>query len=178
MTTGIFMAAANLFQSVSLSQFFIFFLYIMVGGGVYYALKTYLPKMAEAKMKSIEEEQKRTVIMEDGLGELKSISQANSAAITGFNQTMLMLNQTFEKVSDKLYSHDEKSDNICAQIIEVKDELEALKHVSPNEDTMLRIHNRIDNIDQNGADKNDVGIIISKLDQIQDAVSEIRGSLR
>ena len=102
--------------------------------------------------------------------------KANTETIRELSQTIIMLNQTFEKVSDKLYSHDERTSYIGQMITEVKDGVNDIKETSPSGKTIDRLHERIDKLVENSehnASKEDIKIVVDKMDKIHEVVNQI-----
>lgn len=116
-------------------------------------------------------------LAEKAFQEFDVMLKTNTETIKDLGQAIQILNQTFEKVSDKLYSHDEKATYFNQVLNEVKDDLDELCDRAPSAGTIGRIHARIDEIAREGASKSDVKIIVDKLDQIGQTISQVHGKI-
>ena len=101
------------------------------------------------------------------------ILRSNTDVIEGFNRSISMLDDTLEKVSDKLYAHDAESKVIHENVKSVDTQVGRLKESLPDMNDMNRLQQRIDDV----ASKEDIKIIISKLDQLMEPIMEIKGKI-
>ena len=174
---GMLATVADLYQRVSFIDSFIFFLYCLIGSAVYFFFRVYLPQRSKERERELKNEQKRMELTEKAFQELEVMLRSNTETIKDFSQAISILNQTFEKVSDKLYSHDEKAVYTNQILTEMKGELDALKEKAPSSDAINRIHSRLDDLARDGASKRDVKMIVDKLDQVNQTVHQISGKI-
>ena len=171
-----FATVVELYQKISLIDSFIFFLYCLIGSGAYFFLKVYGPQKLKEHEEEIKNEKRKVELVEKAFQQLGSMMKANTETIRELSQTIIMLNQTFEKVSDKLYSHDERTSYIGQMITEVKDGVNDIKETSPSGKTIDRLHERIDKLVENSehnASKEDIKIVVDKMDKIHEVVNQI-----
>ena len=173
----VFVAASELFQNVSLLDSFIFLIYCIIVAFIYFFVKVYLPQRIEDRKLELEHEQKRTELMADAVSEIRAMIQSNTESLKNFNMAISTLNQTFEKVSDKLFSHDARSAHIDESLKEMRQDIGHLVDRSPSDGSLNRIHTRLDDIGASVADKGDIKMVVDKLDIIQHSVAEIKGKL-
>jgi len=136
-----------------------------------------MPQRLKERKTELENEKQKMVLAEKAFQELDGMLKANTETIKDLGQTISILNQTFEKVSDKLHSHDEKASYMNQTLREVKDDLDVIRDNTPTAGTIGRIHDRIDNVSKDMATKTDVKLIVDKVDQIGQAVHEINGKI-
>ena len=173
----IFTTVADLYQKLSFIDSFIFFLYCLIGSGIYFFFRIYMPQRLKEREVELDNETQKMQLAEKAFQELDGMLKANTETIKDLGQTIMVLNQTFEKVSDKLYSHDEKATYMNQTLREVKDDLDVIRDNTPTAGTIGRIHDRIDNIAKDMATKSDVKLIVDKVDQIGQAVHEMNGKI-
>ena len=174
---GMFATVADLYQKVSFIDSFIFFLYCLIGSAIYFFFRIYMPQRLKEREREFKNEQKRLELTERAFQELEVMLRSNTETIKDFSQAISVLNQTFEKVSDKLYSHDERTAYTNQVLSEVRDGLDALKEKAPTSEAMNRIHTRLDDLAREGASKSDVKMIVDKLDQVNQTVHQISGKI-
>ena len=174
---AMFTTVAELYQKLSFIDSFIFFLYCLIGSGIYFFFRIYMPQRLKERKTELENEKQKMELAEKAFQELDGVLKANTETIKDLGQTITILNQTFEKVSDKLYSHDEKATYMNQTLREVKDDLDVIRDNTPTAGTIGRIHDRIDNIAKDMATKSDVKLIVDKVDQIGQAVHEMNGKI-
>ena len=168
---------AELYQKLSFIDSFIFFLYCLIGSGIYFFFRVYMPQRLKERDAEIKNEQRKMALAEKAFQELDVMLKSNTETIKDLGQAIMILNQTFEKVSDKLYSHDEKTTYINQILTEVKDDLSIIRDKSPSADAINRIHARIDDIAKDSASKTDIKLIVDKVDSIGQTVNQINGKL-
>lgn len=168
---------AELYQKLSFIDSFIFFLYCLIGSGIYFFFRVYMPQRLKERDAEIKNEQRKMALAEKAFQELDIMLKSNTETIKDLGQAIMILNQTFEKVSDKLYSHDEKTTYINQILTEVKDDLSIIRDKSPSADAINRIHARIDDIAKDSASKTDIKLIVDKVDSIGQTVNQINGKL-
>ena len=168
---------AELYQKLSFVDSFIFFLYCLIGSAIYFFFRIYMPQHLREREAEVKTEQRKMALAEKAFQEFDVMLKSNTETIKDLGQAIQVLNQTFEKVSDKLYSHDEKATYINQILTEVKDDLDDIRDKAPTAGTIGRIHERIDNIAKEGASKADIKLVIDKVDQIGQAVNQINGKL-
>lgn len=174
---GMLATVADLYQKVSFVDSFIFFLYCLIGSAIYFFFRIYMPQRLKERERELKNEQRRMELTEKAFQELEVMLRSNTETIKDFSQAISVLNQTFEKVSDKLYSHDERSAYTNQILSEVKDELVGLKEKAPTSEEINRIHSRLDDLARDGASKGDVKMIVDKIDQMNQTVHQISGKL-
>lgn len=173
----VFIAASEMFQTVSLLDSFIFMVYCIVVAFVYFFVKVYLPQRMEDRKLEWEHEAKRTELMTDAFKDIQTMIQSNTESMKSFEVAIGTLNQTFEKVSDKLFSHDERAGYVDQKLSEMHQDLSHLVDRSPSDGSLNRIHSRIDEVKVAMADKQDVKMLVDKLDQVQHIIAEIKGRI-
>ena len=136
-----------------------------------------MPQRLKERDAEIKNEQRKMALAEKAFQELDVMLKSNTETIKDLGQAIMILNQTFEKVSDKLYSHDEKTTYISQILTEVKDDLSIIRDKSPSADAINRIHARIDDIAKDSASKTDIKLIVDKVDSIGQTVNQINGKL-
>lgn len=169
--------AAELYQKLSFVDSFVFFLYCLIGSAIYFFFRIYMPQRLKEREAETKNEQRKMALAEKAFQEFDVMLKSNTETIKDLGQAIQVLNQTFEKVSDKLYSHDEKATYINQILSEVKDDLDDIRDKAPSAGTIGRIHERIDNIAKESASKADIKLVIDKVDQIGQAVNQINGKL-
>lgn len=174
---GMLATVADLYQKVSFIDSFIFFLYCLIGSAIYFFFRVYMPLRMKEREREVKNEQKRMELTEKAFQELETMLKSNTETVKDFSQAITILNQTFEKVSDKLYSHDERTAYTNQVLSEVKNNLDALKERSPSDNQINRIHARLDDLAREGASKGDVKMIVDKLDQMNQTVHQISGKI-
>lgn len=159
-------------------------IYCIAGAGVYFFIKVWYPEAtrirqeeAEVKKALAEKELKKTEMLEQALNNMQVLLQSNTDTVSGFNRSIQMLDSTLEKVSDKLFEHDAQSKNLVDGVKNVKEEISHLREISPTIADINLIHQRLDDLKTNIGDKLDVGLINRKLDQILEAVANIKGKI-
>lgn len=174
---AIFKTVAELYQKLSFIDSFIFFLYCLIGSGLYFFFRVYMPQHMKERKIELENERQKMQLAEKAFQELDGVLKTNTETIKDLGRTIEILNQTFEKVSDKLHSHDEKTVFISQTLREVKDDLGVIRDNTPSSGTIGRIHDRIDNMSKDMATKSDIKLVVDKVDQIGQAVHEINGKI-
>lgn len=178
---AMFATIVELYQKVSLIDSFIFFLYCIIGSGIYFFLRIYAPQKLEEQKEALKNESRKVDLAEKAFQELESMMKANTETIRDLGQTILMLNQTFEKVSDKLYSHDERASYLNQMITEVKDGVNEIKDAAPSGKTIDRLHERIDKLAEHiehNASKEDIKVVEDKIDRVKEAVIDINNKIK
>lgn len=173
----IFSAAIDLFKSVPLVQFGIFFACGIIAFLLYVGLKELLPIYLEQKKSELVNERTKNKILEDGVINLGNLVSSNTDAVKALSSSTAIFNQTFEKVSDKLYSHDERSVHLTEALKDVVITLKVLADKMPKDETIARVDEKIDNISNSMVKKEDAAILMNKLDNIQTSVAELRGRM-
>ena len=143
--TEIFIAASDLFQRVSLLDSFVFLVYCIIVAFIYFFVRIYLPQRMEDRKVEWEHEAKRTELMANAFKDIQAMIQSNTESMKSFETAITSLNQTFEKVSDKLFSHDERTSYVDKKIDEMHQDLTHLVDRSPSDGSLNRIHTRIRN---------------------------------
>lgn len=95
---------------------------------------------------------------------------SNVQALQSLNTSLTMLGQTFEKVSDKLTGHDQKSEDMLLELHEISAAM-------PSKDTVGRIHMRIDQIQKANASKEDVQQIMQAIGSMDQKLQIANGTL-
>ena len=184
---------AKVFQELGVGNSLVFaMLFVILGGGSYY-VKSIYPKQIEAREKreaekmAIEERKEKerctsNELLKESVGQQVALLSNNNKAIEHLGESIRLLNLTFEKVSDRLSSHDERSIHITSMLQAQNSTLAALSEKMPNNESLVRIHGRLDELAKDSADKNDVNQIcaaITKLDQniskVNENIAEIKG---
>lgn len=184
---------AKIFQELGVGHSLIFaLLFVILGGGSYY-IKNIYPKQLESREKreaekmAIEERKEKdrnqaNELLKESVTQQVALLGNNNKAIEHLGESIRLLNLTFEKVSDRLSSHDERSIHITTMLQAQNASLTALSEKMPNNDSLIRIHDRLDDLGKESADKNDVNQIcaaITKLDQniskVNENIAEIKG---
>ena len=173
----IFTTVAELYQRLSFIDSFIFFLYCVIGSGIYFFFRIYAPQRLKEREEEVKNDARKMALAEKAFQEFDVMLKTNTETIKDLGQAIQILNQTFEKVSAKLYSHDEKSTYFNQVLSEVKEDLDDLCDRAPSAGTIGRLHSRIDDIAREGASKSDVKIIVDKLDQIGQTISQVSGKI-
>ena len=174
----VFTSVVDLYQKLSFIDSFIFFLYCLIGSAIYFFFRVYMPQRLKEREIENKNEQRKMALAEKAFQEFDVMLKSNTETIKDLGQAIQILNQTFEKVSDNLHSHDEKTTYINQVLVEVKEDLDDIKDRSPSAGTIGRIHSRIDDIAREGASKADIKLIVDKVDQIGQTVSQINGKLK
>lgn len=90
--------------------------------------------------------------------------------VKALNGTIITLNQTFEKVSDMMSGHDQRSRDMMVEISDIRNSM-------PTKDSLLRIGNTIDDVQRNGTSKKDVQYIMDAISSIDKKVSKANDTL-
>jgi tRNA A37 N6-isopentenylltransferase MiaA len=186
-------SGAKIFKELGVGQSLIFALLIVLVGGGWYYLKNIYPKKMEAEEKraaqrEANEERKdkerceSNELLKVSVNQQTALLGNNTKAIEHLGESLKLLNLTFEKVSDRLSSHDERSIHITTMIQAQNASLTALSERMPSNESLNRVHTRIDEMSRDTADKNDVNQIcaaITKLDinitKVNENIAELKG---
>jgi tRNA A37 N6-isopentenylltransferase MiaA len=184
---------ARIFKELGTVQSLIYALLLIVVGGGWYYLQTIYPKKMEAQEKreaerAAAEERKEkdrceaNGLLKESVNQQIALLSNNNKAIEHLGESIRLLNLTFEKVSDRLSSHDERSVHITSMLQAQNVSLASLAKKMPNNESLVRIHGRIDEMAKDTADKNDVNQIcaaITKLDlnigKVSEGIAELKG---
>lgn len=164
---------ADIFKSVSFVESAIFLVYLMIGLSVFFVFKVWFPHYLNNRAIENEREERKAQAMEAAIHNMTIILRSNTDVIEGFNRSISMLDDTLEKVSDKLYAHDAESKVIHENVKSVDTQVGRLKESLPDMNDMNRLQQRIDDV----ASKEDIKIMISKLDQLMEPIMEIKGKI-
>ena len=167
----------DFFQSVSLTESAVFLIYLLIGSGTFFLLKVWFPQYLHNKQIEADREDRKAEVMETTLRNMTTLLQSNTSAIESFNRSISVLDTTLEKVSDKLYAHDAESKILTENVKSINQELSRFKADIPNMIDINRLHQRLDEMKNTVGDKNDIKLIMAKLDQILEDVLEIKGQL-
>jgi len=168
---------ASVFQNVSTVETAVFLVYCFMGSCIFFLFKVWFPEYINSKRMEITRENKKAELLEATLKNISILLQSNTDAIQGFNKSIAILDGTLDKVSDKLHAHDARSQGLEDNIKVVATEMSRLKECSPKVSDIDRIDKRIDDFKGSVSDKQDVSIIVKKLDQILESVAEIKGKI-
>ena len=94
---------AELYQKLSFIDSFIFFLYCLIGSAIYFFFRIYMPQRLKEREAETKNEQRKMALAEKAFQEFDVMLKTNTETIKDLGQAIQILNQTFEKVSDKLY---------------------------------------------------------------------------
>ena len=104
----------------------------------------------------IERENRKTEILETTLKNISVVLQSNTDVMQGFNKSIYILEDTLEKVSDKLFAHDERSKYLSESLKGINNELLRLKEDAPTINDINLLHQKIDEVKSNVADKKEI----------------------
>lgn len=175
--TELLTTSINLFKSVSLVESAVFVIYMLIAGTLVFLIKVWFPRYLDNRKMEIERENRKTEILETTLKNISVVLQSNTDVMQGFNKSIYILEDTLEKVSDKLFAHDERSKYLSESIKGINNELLRLKEDAPTINDINLLHQKIDEVKSNVADKKDINLIISKLDQILETVATLKGKI-
>lgn len=168
---------ASLFQSVTMVESAVFLIYMLIAGGVFFVLKIWFPQYLRNKELENEREERKAESAEAQWKNISTLLQSNTSAIESFNRSISILGSTLEKVSDKIHEQDARMKMLNENVRDANTEVGRLKENIPNMTDMNRLHQRIDELKSHISDKNDITLIINKLDQILESILEIKGRL-
>ncbi len=175
--TEVIKTLATIFSTVSLAETAIFLMYCFLGCSIYFLFQVWFPEYIKAKRQENDREDKRMKMFDDTLQQITVLLQQNTDIIQNFNRSISILDSTLDKVSDKLHAHDAKADGLNENIRNITKEISHFRENTPSIIDINRLHTRIDDIKTDLSDKHDVDIIIQKLDQILEVISQIRGKI-
>lgn len=175
--TEVIKTLATIFSQVSLVETAIFLIYCILGSVIYFVFQIWYPEYSKNKRQEIEREAKKTDMFSESLKNMNILLQQNTSVMQGFNRSIIMLDNTLDKVSDKLHAHDARAESLENNVQMVVQEMSRFKENTPTLSDFNRIHQRIDEIKDNLSDKRDVTLVLQKLDQILDSISQIRGKI-
>lgn len=167
---------ANLFSQVSLVEASVFLVYCIIGCSIYFVFQIWFPSYSKIKQKELEREDKKNEVLDATLKHMSAMLQQNSDVIQSFNRSINILDSTLDKVSDKLHAHDARTDTLESDFRVMAKEMGRFKETSPSLADINRIHQRLDEI-KDLSDKRDIGLILQKLDQIQETVLQVKGKI-
>ena len=173
--TEVIKTLATIFSQVSLVETAIFLIYCILGSAIYFIFQIWYPEYSKNKRQEIEA--KKTDMFSESLKNMNILLQQNTSVIQGFNRSITMLDNTLDKVSDKLHAHDARAESLENNVQMVVQEMSRFKENTPTLSDFNRIHQRIDEIKDNLSDKRDVTLVLQKLDQILDSISQIKGKI-
>ena len=157
----------TLFSHVSLVEASVFLIYCIVGCSVYFIFQIWFPAYNKTKERELARDDKKNEMLDATLKHMATMLQQNTDVIQGFNRSITILDNTLDKVSDKLHAHDAKTDTLESDFRNLNIEMTRFKETVPGLMDVNRIHQRLDEIKSNLSDKHDVNLIMQKLDQIQ-----------
>ncbi len=99
-----------------------------------------------------------------------TLLNSNVQALQSLNTSLTMLGQTFEKVSDKLSGHDQKSQDMMLQ-------LNNIVSTMPTKDSLSCLCNRIDQIQETEADKDDIQALMQTLSGMDQHIQAANSTL-
>lgn len=175
--TEVIKTLATIFSSVSIAETAVFLLYCLFACGGYFLFQVWFPEYLKSKHQENEREDKKIEIFDATQKQIIATLEHNSVIIDNFNHSISALDNTLDKISDKLHTHDAKVENIKDNVKILTKEVSRFKENTPTLRDINRIHQRIDEIKNNLSNKQDVNLIIHKLDQILEAVSQIQGKM-
>lgn len=166
--TEVIKTLATLFSHVSLVEASVFLIYCIVGCSVYFIFQIWFPAYSKVKEKELAHEDKKNEMLDETLKHMATMLQQNTDVIQGFNRSITILDNTLDKVSDKLHAHDAKTDTLESDLRSLNSEMNRFKETVPGLTDVNRIHQRLDEIKSNLSDKHDVNMILQRLDQLHD----------
>lgn len=175
--TEVIKTLATIFSTVSLTETAVFLMYCFMGCGIYFIFQVWFPEYVKAKRQENDREDKRMEMFDATLQQITVLLQQNTDVIQSFNRSISILDNTLDKVSDKLHAHDAKTDGLDENIRALSKEVSRFKENTPSMRDINRLHARIDDIKNSLSDKQDVTLVIQKLDQILEAIAQIQGKI-
>lgn len=176
-----FTAAVDAFKALGPGNAAVFTLLIIFGGCARHWVTTVAPKQHEERKKEREMLHSTVNSQQNYFNELHVLLTNNTKAIEFVGQSYQGLSSTFEKVSDMIASHDERSVHITTMIQAQTQSIAALVEAMPKNETIKHIHDRMDTMTVCLADKGDINQICTslsdinhKLESIKEKVTEIR----
>lgn len=163
----IFSGGLSLFEAFGFWEGLASLIVLSLLSGILYYVKKIYPDLHREKLehkRRLEElERDRNNEQKEAYDYLRKASDrqdtllnSNVQALQSLNTSLTMLGQTFEKVSDKLSGHDQKSQDMMLQ-------LNNIATTMPTKESLSRLHDRIDQIQETGADKDDIQTLMQTL---------------
>jgi hypothetical protein len=150
--------ALNIFTGLGAGNFALFSIIVCFVAWVY--------------MKIRQEKKSKEVEQEHGI-----LIANNTKAVESLGETLRMQCATFEKVSDKLSSHDQRSIEILNTLVTIQNSLITVTQRQATIADINRLHERIDNLIQSVVSKNDFESCLKQLDEIQKDISRLCGKV-
>jgi septal ring factor EnvC (AmiA/AmiB activator) len=170
-------ALAGIFSKLGAAESAVFLIYMIFAFMGYFLLKIWFPKYIEKDKLREERELERLEMLKSALETMNLSLKGNNDIVQNLAQVINSLDSTLEKVSDKLYAHDARSEELAEHTKTIASEVNRLREQTPTLQDIQRLHQRIDELRANIGDKKDVGLIIQKLDQLLEMVANIKGKL-
>lgn len=177
-----FASGAQIFKDLGILESMIFSMLVAILGGGWYYISRIYPRRLETEEKrealrlEIEDrkEKKQTAtndMLRESVNHQRELLSNNTKAIEHLGTSLELLNQTFEKVSDRLSSHDERSVHITTLLRAQSESISNLSERVASNDALVRVHDRIDEMTKGLAEKEDIVQLQTAIHQVNQGIA-------